>query len=255
MKNARKIFEQYQSIFEYSELLTRKLRFGRRIVSISDVAQQYYCEKALQLNYEHPMEPTNEMREGTLGHETSTILAKPVSKEQAIRDAVKIRRKALCIYEFGIGWNYMDIPILGRVDEVWFRNGNVELVSERKFTDALRPFRTYHVQARLYCLGLEEMGFETSSALYKIVTFKRSCFHCEKLALNICDIFSAEYTHFCCEKGEVKTFIYPYNRKEAIEELTWALDYWLGNRQASPSKNPAKCRACRQKIYCEHSSA
>lgn len=253
MKNAKRILEQYQAIFQDPAALSRKLRFGRGIVSISDIAQQYYCEKALELNYEHPLEQTDEMRDGAAGHETSTALAIPVSKEQAMRDAVRKRKKPICIYEFGITWNHMGVPILGRVDEVWFRGGNVDFVVERKFTDVLRPYGTYHVQARLYCLGLEEMGFKTSSTLYTIMTFKRSCFHCEMLALKSCNILTNERSHFSCDKGEAKTFTYPYNRDEAVKELSWALDYWLGRREAIPSKNPAKCRACRQRIRCEDS--
>ena len=62
------------------------LRFGRKLVSISSIAQQYYCEKALELDYKHPSPPTESMKKGSKGHESITALAEPVSPEVAIQD-------------------------------------------------------------------------------------------------------------------------------------------------------------------------
>lgn len=255
MKKAIELLKQYEAIFDDLATSNNKFRFGRGMVSISDVAQQYYCEKALHLNYEHPLEPTEGMMDGVEGHENITTLAIPVTREEAIRDALKKRKKAICIYEFGVGWKYKDVPILGRADEVWFRGGHVDLIAERKFTDALRPYRTYHVQARLYCLGLGEMGFDTSSTNYSIMVFKRDCFDCPNLVLRSCPIFTHNQTSFQCDRAEVMTFTYPFSRDDAIAELDWALNYWLGLRDAIPSKNHAKCRVCRQKSRCEFALA
>ena len=44
-------------------------------------------------------------------------------------------------------------------DGAWFREGDVDLVVERKFSNNLAVYSPYHVQTQLYCLGLGEMGF------------------------------------------------------------------------------------------------
>lgn len=246
MGKAKKILERYQAIFDNPQ---NTLRFDRGIVSISDIGQQFYCEKEVHLKYEYPLEPTNEMTTGKEAHESVTTLAEKVTKEDAIENA--LGKKPVCIYEFGVGWNYKNVPIIGRVDEVWFNSGNVELVVERKFSNSLTDYLTHHVQARLYCLALEEMGFDTSSTNYQIQVFKRSCFECPDLTLKVCKIFEPHRKSYRCDDGETKIFIRNFNKDTATDDLDWALDYWLKRREAIPSKNPAKCRACQQKINCE----
>ena len=147
------------------------------------------------------------------------------------------------------------MPILGRVDEAWFRSGNVELVVERKFTESLRPFDGHLAQARLYCLGLEGMGFDTPSTRHTILTFRRICHTCPKLVDRTCPIFEHDRKEFHCKKGQVRAFSYPFDRKRATDELDWALDYWLSKRDAIPSRKPAKCHVCRHKSCCEDSLA
>lgn len=100
------------------------------------------------------------------GHEAASTIGIPVSKEEAIKEAVLERGETIFYCEFNIAWVHKGIPIRGRVDEAWFRGGRVELVAERKFSNNLSVYSPYHVQAQLYCLGLGEMGFYTSSTSY-----------------------------------------------------------------------------------------
>ena len=72
MKKATGVLKQYETVINKLAASDNKLRFGRGTVSISDIAQQYYCEKALHLNYEHPSEPTKGMIDGVDGHENIT---------------------------------------------------------------------------------------------------------------------------------------------------------------------------------------
>ena len=130
MDVANKILKKYQSIFEGLPKGRSVLRFGRNFVSVSLIAKQYYCEKALELDFKHPAPPTEIMLKGKEGHESVTTLAEPVTREKAIADAVKKREKPMCIFEFGVAWKYRDISIIGHVDEAWFRGGNIDLVVE-----------------------------------------------------------------------------------------------------------------------------
>ena len=102
MDIASEILKKYDSVFDGLPKGRGNLRFGRNLVSVSLIAKQYYCEKALELDFKHPAPPTKIMQKGKEGHESVTALAKPITKERAIEDAVKKREKPLCIYEFGI---------------------------------------------------------------------------------------------------------------------------------------------------------
>ena len=153
MDIASEILSKYKEVMNRVFESKGKLRSGRNAISISSIAQQYYCEKAVELNHEHPLPPTQKMKQGEAGHESVTTLAEPASKEECFKEALVEREKPVCIYELGIAWEYKGIPIIGLVDEAWFREGNVELVVERKFSNSLKIYSPYHVQAQLYCLG------------------------------------------------------------------------------------------------------
>jgi hypothetical protein len=212
---ASEITGKYQAIFDSLPKGKGNLRFGRNIVSVSLIAKQYYCEKTLELDFEHPAPPTEIMQKGKEGHDSVTALAEPVAKEKAVADAVKKREKPVCIYEFGVAWKHEGVPIIGHVDEAWFRGGGVDLVVERKFSDSLQVYSGYHIQAQLYCLGLGEMGFNNSSAEYNIMVFKRKCYECPKLAENTCPILvpELEIDSYQCENGRVHSYLYVVNQR------------------------------------------
>ena len=256
MDIAEEILRKYDEVF--NDLPSKgkgKLRFGRSLVSISNIAEQYYCEQKLDLESEIPMPPTEQMRKGEEGHEAAATLGVAVSKEEAIKDAVKERKEAIFYCEFKIAWIHKGVPIIGMVDEAWFRGGNVDLVVERKFRNTISIYSPYHVQAQLYCLGLGEMGFNTTSTNYRIIVFKRSCHECEKLLDRSCPIFAFERSEFSCNVGETKAFLYPFKKEKIIKDLDWALDFWQNKREAVPTGNQAKCRVCEYSSMCKYVKA
>jgi len=256
MNIAEEILAKYDNLFEdLSKQGKGDLRFGRSLVSVSAISGQYYCEKKLEMENDHPLPPSKRMIEGEAGHEAATSLAEPVLKEEGIALAVKEREEALPLFEFSIGWKHNNIPIIGRIDEAWFRGGNVDLVVERKFSDRLAVYRDHHLQAQLYCLGLGEMGFNTDSTAYRIMLLKRSCRDCERLIERSCPIFSADKMGFYCYMGETKAFTYPFKKEEIVKDLDWALRFWQNKRKAIPTKNRAKCRVCEYAIICDSTLA
>ncbi len=254
MDVAAEILRKYEGVFNnLPDKGMGKLRYGRSMLSISNIAQQFYCEQKLDMESEVPMPPTEQMKAGLAAHETAATIGLEISREQAITDAVKEREEAIFVCEFKIAWIHKGIPIIGMVDEAWFRGGNVDLVVERKFSNTLSVYSPYHVQAQLYCLGLGEMGFNNESTNYRIIVLKRSCHECEKLIDRSCPIFSLNRADFSCDRGEAKAFIYPFDKEKIIGDLDWALGFWLNKRQAIPTKNPAKCRACEYSEMCKSS--
>jgi len=249
MDRETEILNKYDDIFCN---LPKKgsLKFGNSLVKVSSISSQYYCEKKLELQNEFPLPPTEQMQQGTEGHETAISLAEPVSKEEAVQEALKEKEKAEPIYEFGIAWIHRGVPIIGRVDEAWFRGGSVDLVVERKFSNSLTIYSPYHVQAQLYCLGLGEMGFDISTTKYRIIVFRPSCRECEMLIERVCPIFNLDKMDFDCDIGEAGAFMYPFKKEETIRDLDWAIEYWLGKREAVSTKNHSKCRVCEYKNMC-----
>jgi CRISPR/Cas system-associated exonuclease Cas4 (RecB family) len=246
------ILSRYRSL--YDNLPAKRgghLRFGNSLLRVSDIASQYYCEKKLQLRYEYPLPPTQRMIDGEAGHEAVTSLAEPLTREEAIEAAVEEREKPICLYEFNIGWKHKDVPIIGKVDEAWFRGGNVDLVVERKFSNSLKVYNPYHIQAQLYCLGLGEMGFNNGNTKYRIMVFKRSCYECHKLVDNSCPIFELGRAQFQCDMGVTRAYLYVFDKTTITRDLDWALEYWLCQRDAIPSQNKAKCKACEYNEICK----
>lgn len=252
---SQEILERYREAVRASRENDPVLRYGRRTLAVSTLAQQFYCEKAVQLSIERPFAPTAEMQSGTAGHEAVAALGVPMTAAEAVAAATVERIQPLCVYEFKIGWRYHGVTILGFVDEAWFRAGNVVLVAERKFSGSLGIYTPYHVQAGLYCLGLGEMGFATGSTQYRVSVFKRECHRCERLAAGDCLLLSGETGQQECGQGAGISQVFPFEREQAARNLDWALEFWTGDREAQPTTSPGKCRSCRYRRVCDSSPA
>ncbi len=251
----QEILERYREAVRASRENEPALRYGRRTLAVSTLAQQFYCEKAVQLSIERPFAPTAEMQSGTAGHEAVAALGVPMTAEEAVAAATVKRIRPLCVYEFRIGWRYNGVTILGFVDEAWFSAGNVVLVAERKFSGSLGIHTPYHVQAGLYCLGLGEMGFATHSTHYRVSVFKRECHRCERLAGGDCLLLSGEAGQQECGQGAGISQVFPFEREQTARNLDWAMEFWTGEREAEPTTSPGRCRSCRYRRVCNSSPA
>lgn len=253
MDKAQKILEAYKVASDKLKQAGGNLRFGLAWVKVSEIGKQYYCEKAVELSYQYPIEPTEEMIRGDEGHENITALTYPVFIEDAIRVACQKGKKAEPFENVPIIWEHKGVPIIGEADRVWFSGGSVYLLEERKFSSHLHVYRPYHVQAKVYCLGLEAMGFDATTTKYRIVVFKQSCHDCVKLVSRSCPIFDPANKEYRCDKGEAKAFISNFDREDALKDLDWALDLWLMKREAKPTTKSYKCAKCGRHTTCPNS--
>lgn len=251
---AHEILGRYREVYRSARDAEPWLRYGRRTVAVSTIAQQFYCEKAVQYSIEHPQAPTREMLSGLAGHEAVAALGVDMTPEQAVVEAVAAREHPVCIYEFRIGWTHHGVTVLGFVDEAWFRGGGVELVAERKFSGSRAIHPPYHVQAALYCLGLGEMGFDTSRSRYRITVFARECHDCNLLEAGQCPGTSLEGRSYSCTRGACTSEEFPFAQDAAIARLDWALGFWTGDREAEPTSHKSRCRSCRYRAICDASS-
>jgi hypothetical protein len=251
---AQDILSRYREVYRASREAEPWLRYGRRTIAVSTIAQQFYCEKAVQYSIERPMAPTREMLSGLAGHEAVAGLGVDMTPEQAVVEAVAAREHPVCIYEFRIGWTHHGVTVLGFVDEAWFRAGGVELVAERKFSGSRAIHLPYHVQAGLYCLGLGEVGFDVSRTRYRITVFARECHNCRLLEAGQCPGTSIEGRSYACASGSFVSEEYPFAQDEAVARLDWALGFWTGDREAEPTPHRSRCRSCRYRAICDAAS-
>jgi len=248
---AAEILARYRQIYRASREGESLLRYNRRTVPVSSIAQQFYCEKAVQYSIEQPRAPSREMLAGIAGHQAVASQAVVLSPEQAVAEAVAPREEPICIYEFRIGWQHAGVTVLGFVDEAWFQQGELTLVSERKFSSTLAIHRPYHVQAGLYCLGLGEMGFGAAQCHYRINVFKRECHDCALLQSAACPGTIVGSTDFACDRGAYISRDFEFDRVSIIDDLNWALGFWTMEREAQPTEHTARCRSCRYRFICD----
>ncbi len=252
---ARDILNRYRQVYRASRTAEPFLRYGRRTVAVSTIAQQFYCEKAVALSFERPLAPTQDMRDGSTGHEAVAALGVPMTQEEAVTAAVAAREQPLCLCEFRIGWqHHTGVTVLGHVDEAWFREGHVEIVAERKFSNSRGIHLPYHIQASLYCLGLGEMGFNTGHTLYRISVLTRSCHDCGLLRSGGCPALSEGIAHFQCDHGECTGQVFPFEHETTSRRLDWALQFWINEREAQPTEHTSRCRHCRYRRVCDAGS-
>jgi hypothetical protein len=245
------ILDRYRAVVRASREKAGDLRFGRRTVAISTIAQQFYCEKAVQFGCERPLPPTRSMIDGTAGHEVVASLGVPMTHEEAVAQAVIEREAPLCIYEFRIGWEHEGVTVTGLVDEAWFRGGAIELVAERKFSGNPGIHRPYMVQAALYCLGLGAMGFSTRNTRYRISVFERGCHECPELASGDCPVLAGRSSTAAECAGAGHSELFSFDREQTTRDLDWALQFWRNEREAEPTTSPGRCRACRYRTVCD----
>ena len=143
------------------------LRFGRSAIIASDIAQQYYCEKKVEMGY---LQGEIENEDKILGRD---------AHENLLEDAVEIKREELWkkIYgktpllalEVSALAKYQDVFLAGKFDLVLFQKGYPIIVFEFKFSKRGTAYMTHHVQVKTYGLILENMGFNTSKLFYALI--------------------------------------------------------------------------------------
>ena len=230
-------------IKEVAEAKETRLRFGAKFLSVSELAEQYYCEKKVELKRLYGEEETPEMK---LGKEAHEIL---------LKDSIKVKReelwhkiylgKPILVREMPLLGKYADIIIAGIADAIFFYKGFPIVLFEHKFSNKQIQFRDHHVQARLYCYLLYLMGLDVSKLKYALILASPACKEDEelrKIPLSILKRFKDE--KFKLQKGYANIYVNNFDIKDATEELNWALKFWIKEREAKPTAKKGKCMAC-----------
>ena len=137
-----------------------KLRFNRSAIVASDIAEQFYCEKKVEMEYLHGEVETEAKNIGTEAHEKLTEDSVKVKRDELWQEIYG--KKPVFALEMFLLAKYNDVILAGKPDSVLFARGFPLVVFEYKFSRSGIAYLSYHVQAQTYSVLLENMGFNTS---------------------------------------------------------------------------------------------
>jgi CRISPR/Cas system-associated exonuclease Cas4 (RecB family) len=226
-----------------------RLRFNQRYVRASEIAEQFYCERKVEMTHLHGRVETETKRQGSEGHESLQAESVEVERTEMLEDIFS--GEPIIVHELPLLAEHSGVILVGQPDAVIFKDGLPVALLEVKFSNSPYPYRSYHAQARVYGRILDGAGFDTSDLLYVIAVAPRESrgdgglFGRVIEALKECGFGEASF-----EVDEVHIFVYEYNQPEAVRDLDWALEYWRRARDAAPVDNHAKCRSCEYREKC-----
>jgi CRISPR/Cas system-associated exonuclease Cas4 (RecB family) len=227
-----------------------ELRFSRPFIIASDIAEQYFCEKKVEMQYLHGEAETEEKTIGTEAH------------EKLLQDSVKIKRKELWKKIYGkkpvfalemlLLARHRDVVLAGRPDSVLFQSGYPLIVFEYKFSRSGIAYMTHHVQARTYGILLRNMGFDISRLFYAIVIADPEARHDGALKRKVVDaVVKNGPKEIVLNIENAVIHLHKFNQTDGEKDLDWAIDFWKNLREAIPSNNPNKCKNCEYKAECQ----
>ena len=259
---SREMDDWKQQLAEYTALIEEvahsyrddrgPYRFGRASIIASDIAQQYFCEKNVEMRYVHGEVETEAKLVGTEVHEA------------LLQDAVVLEREELwqMIYsgepvvalEMYLVARFDDTIVAGKADAIHFSDGVPLIIYEYKFGRSRRPYPSHHVQAKVYGALLANMGFDTTKLFHAIVLASPEVRHDESFKHMVMEAVAmngpkeAEIT-----MDMARIFVTKFDRDDADRELMWAVEFWKLQRGAIPTRNPNKCRSCVYQKECDRS--
>ncbi|MBD3254168.1 MAG: hypothetical protein GF383_03705 [Candidatus Lokiarchaeota archaeon] len=253
----RKMYRQQLNLFKIIKKSEGKLKFGRRYIISSDIGSQYFCEAKLEQQYITGKIVTDEMIQGTEGHERIIEDFEPVSVEEAWKGILTEKSYSLAEYIFIT--QYKNIFLIGRPDLVFFVGGKPIIVFEHKFSNYEKDFLSRHAQAQSYGLIMKEIGFDIKNLFYSIIVYppkllknkekvKETPFFViqdflQGIFLNSNDNFK--------RYGEIKAYLHKFDSDEAQKHIDWAIEYWKGDREVCCTESKTKCTNCEYKQECE----
>lgn len=229
------------------------LRFDSRYIKISDIADQYYCEKKVELRYIHGDVETEEKLLGREGH------------DELAKEFVKIERQEgwkhmftapyFLISEFLFLAKYKDLYLMFQPDQVLFIDGVPKILIEFKFSRYTRPFISYHVQLQAEGFLFKKLGFDVSSLYYLIIiapiNADRDSKYLNEIPRRVFEKFKPHSKEEHYTFKNINAHIYKFDKESAKKKIIWALEYWKKERAAQLTDNKNKCRRCEYSEICD----
>ena len=226
------------------------LRFNRILIGASDVADQFFCEKKVEMRYTYGKIETLEKIRGAQAHEK---LLEGMAKIDLADLWKKIyAAKPLYVSEMFLLARYKEIILAGVPDAIVFNSGVPIVLFEYKFTRATQPSNSHRIQVRTYGLLLQSMGFDTKKLFHGIVLVDPKLRNDPRLRQNVVDAVSENGPKEAVLKTEKAAIhIEKFSQDQAQRDLDWAIEYWKRQREAVPTDNQSKCERCEYRRKCK----
>ncbi len=275
--------------------ILEKLR--KTSISATDIANQFWCEKQVELNYLYGKKYTEQMQKGKQLHEELKaevyipLNIEPVTYADFLYKigyenymALKVLKDKKMCREVTIYGSLGGFKVVGQIDELRIENGEVKII-ELKTVDFKQGFNANPsklkpniVQVMLYKKLLDELRTKR----YTLYNFSKSYeLRSKKLSdtflralhsigvkeeyANIGEIYRLMFDEFyslppISDKLEIKyvdrftgkqvsNIIINYNEETINRDISFALKYWQGEREALPVSEDEKWKCNRCKFY------
>ena len=228
-----------------------RLRFERSVIIASDIAEQYYCEKKVEMQYLYGEIETEEKSIGTQAHKQLEESAVKIKREELWKEIYG--KKPVFAVETFILAKYKDVILAGKPDSILFQAGLPLILFEFKFSKKRIAYSTHHIQAQTYGLILNKMGFDTSHLFYVIVTADPKTRGNQKFRISVITTpIENGPKEAVIEIKDATVHIHKFTLSNIESNLVWAIDYWKQNREATPTNNPNKCTRCEYQTQCQN---
>lgn len=243
------------------------LRHGRRLVGVSTLASQWYCELKIELRHLHPEIRVRSaaLDLGTEAHERLSAGATVISRDEFEKDVAL--GKELFLQESRFEAEIEGVPLVGVPDLVHLQGRRCDLVLEMKFSRRSTLYLDRYIQAQSYALLLARNGFDLgrtpcvvgvfqaplegernekfrtlkeSGVLQAILDRCRELREREPLGWGA----RGAENPVTLREGPVTLQAFPFNSAALLPHLRWAFEFWKSLRAPLASASAAKCKAC-----------
>lgn len=231
-------------------------RHGLSMVPTSGIAEQFFCEQKVEMEYLHGEIETEAKTEGQRLHEQLIQMTK-TTREDLIKH---IKKDKVLVASFPIHARFSRLTVVGIPDAIVFQKGTPTYLIELKTTkgDTSRLWKDQLLQAQVYGLILDEMGFDCSRLKLVIIRIRRQSGFSESGRERFLResveglLIGLEKTTTSRVDGST-THVVDYSKDDVVPEFRWAEAYWLSEREPIPAQNIAKCRSCEFSNMCASS--
>ncbi len=245
-------FSKYFEFLRSLSTSSQRLRFNRRYVTVSEIAQQFYCEEKLRLSIIEGKVETEATVLGTLIHE-NLLRGEELSLEELLRRIESGYRVVASLPLVGI---IDEIPIVGIPDAIVFINGIasivIELKTSNKWLDTV--FKTEYVQAQTYAYLLHELNIASKNLIVSIAKLKRDPEYVKSKRLEILKeilkiLDQVSITPIIIHKKDLTIHCMPFD-ESIIHDIKWALAFWKMERELQPTSSLSRCLSCEYRHIC-----
>ena len=233
-----------------------EFRHSASFVSVSSIAEQFYCEYKVENGFLLGEIPTEAKDLGTALHD-ELVPTEEIDEEEFVR---LVSRKEPSYAVLRVWGTVGGLRIVGMPDHIVWAEGRPLWLVELKTTrgDPTPLWEDQENQVRIYGLLLDLMGLDCSRLGLALVRIKAEELSDEERRAWVAEVSTALQSGKVGELesrlgGRMKVHLLRHDRRAAVGAIVSKSDYWLGKREPTSSTSVGKCRACEYSSACPKS--